>query len=78
MMYAQAADKWANKYIPPIMKRLDKLIPGVNFTLDDIHGALYACPYDLAARNRSPWCNVFTEHELRGLEQVQVTVTSPE
>ncbi|KAF8546057.1 phosphoglycerate mutase-like protein [Imleria badia] len=63
---------WANKYIPPIVTRLDNLIPGINFTLDDIHGALYACPYDLAARDRSPWCNVFTAHELRGLEQLDL------
>lgn len=62
------AEQWAAKYIPPIVERLDKLIPGVNFSVDAIRGALYACPYDLAARNRSPWCNVFTTHELRGLE----------
>ncbi|KAH7889355.1 phosphoglycerate mutase-like protein [Phlebopus sp. FC_14] len=37
-------------------------------SIGDIHGALYACPYDLAARNASPWCNVFLPHELRALE----------
>lgn len=64
----QAAERWAKKYVRPIVERLDKLIPGVGFSLDDIRGALYACPYDLAARNKSPWCDVFTAHELRGLE----------
>ena len=64
----QAVDKWVARYIPPIVERLDKLVPGIGFSPDDIRGALYACPYDLAARNRSPWCNVFKAHELRGLE----------
>ena len=68
MIYAQLAQKWVERYIPPIVERLNKLVPGVEFSLDDIRGALYACPYDLAARNRSPWCNVFTAHELHGLE----------
>ena len=69
LVYIQAASqKWAEKYIPPIVERLNKLIPGVGFTLDGIRGAVYACPYDLAAGHKSPWCNVFTAHELRGLE----------
>jgi acid phosphatase len=68
MVYVQASQQWAAKYIPPIVKRFNKLVPGVVFSPDDIHGALYACPYDLAAGNRSPWCNVFRAHELRGLE----------
>lgn len=66
--YVQAARQWAERYTQPIIKRLDKLIPDVGFSVDDVRGALYACPYDLAARNKSPWCNVFTARELRGLE----------
>ena len=68
VVYVQEAQKWTARYIPPIVKRLNKLVPGVGFSPDDIHGALYACPYDHAAGNRSPWCNVFKSHELRGLE----------
>ena len=68
MIYVQSAHKWAKNYLPPIAERLNKLIPGVNFSLDDIRGALNACPYDLAARGRSPWCNVFTAYELRSIE----------
>ena len=64
----QAVDKWVAKYTPPIVERFNKLVPGIGFSSDDIRGALYACPYDLAARNKSPWCNVFKAHELRGLE----------
>ena len=64
----ESVREWAKKYILPIVERLDNLIPGVGFSLKDIRGALYACPYDLAARDNSPWCNVFTTDELKGLE----------
>lgn len=68
MVYVQAAREWAERYTPHIAKRLNKLVPGVGFSFNVTQGALYACPYDLAARNWSPWCNVFKAHELKGLE----------
>ncbi|KAH0837768.1 phosphoglycerate mutase-like protein [Lanmaoa asiatica] len=55
-------------YVLPYMRDSTELIPGVEFSSNDTRGALYACPYDLAARNRSPWCNVFSAYELQGLE----------
>ncbi|KAH0827169.1 phosphoglycerate mutase-like protein [Lanmaoa asiatica] len=64
----QAASQWAAKYVPPIAQRLDKLVPGINISVGDARGALYACPFDLAARNQSPWCNVFSTRELQNLE----------
>ncbi|KAF9222916.1 phosphoglycerate mutase-like protein [Gyrodon lividus] len=64
----QAAYMWAARYIPPITARLNELLPGVNLIDEDTHGALFACPYDLAARNKSPWCDVFLPGELRDLE----------
>ncbi|KAG9308985.1 histidine phosphatase superfamily [Chiua virens] len=69
--YAEAyktAQVWAEEYIPSIVDRLNDLIPGIAFSSDDIHGALYACPYDLAARDTSPWCDAFTKRELRSFE----------
>ncbi|EIN04060.1 phosphoglycerate mutase-like protein [Punctularia strigosozonata HHB-11173 SS5] len=59
---------WGNVYLPPIAKRLNKAIPGVNLTTDDVHGALYACAYDLAAWGTSPWCGAFTESEIADFE----------
>ncbi|KAN0100054.1 Histidine phosphatase superfamily [Tylopilus felleus] len=67
----QVAQEWAKKFVPPIVERLNNLIPGDGFSFNDTHGALYACPYDLAARDNSPWCNVFTTEELKGLEYEQ-------
>lgn len=62
-----AASAWASKYVPPITQRLSRHL-GVDLSDDDIRGALFACPYDLAAHNESPWCAAFHNHELRSLE----------
>ncbi|KAG2357692.1 phosphoglycerate mutase-like protein [Suillus spraguei] len=63
------ANEWSNLYLPSITERLNDLLPyGVSFTDDNTHGALYACAYDLAARNESPWCNVFDADELANFE----------
>ncbi|PSR78997.1 hypothetical protein PHLCEN_2v7184 [Hermanssonia centrifuga] len=59
---------WGNVYLPPIAKRLNKLLPGVKLSTDDVHGALYACAYDLAAHGVSPWCGVFTESEIEDFD----------
>ncbi|KAF9222883.1 phosphoglycerate mutase-like protein [Gyrodon lividus] len=62
------AHTWVASYIPPITTRLNALLPGVNLSDEDTHGALLACPYDLAAGNKSPWCDVFLPDELRDFE----------
>lgn len=61
---------WGTHYLPPITKRLNKLIPGANLTDADSHGALYACAYDTAAYgiDKSPWCGVFSQPELLNFE----------
>ncbi|KAH7889343.1 phosphoglycerate mutase-like protein [Phlebopus sp. FC_14] len=64
----EPALEWSSHYIPQITDRLNSLLPGVYLSYDNAHGALLACPYDLAARNESPWCNVFLPHELRAFE----------
>ncbi|KAG6333295.1 hypothetical protein ID866_5791 [Astraeus odoratus] len=60
--------EWQNTYIPPITHRLNVRLPGVGLSDNDTRGALLACPYDLAAHDKSPWCGAFYPHELRGLE----------
>ena len=68
VVYVQTAHKWVVRYILPIIKRLNKLVPSVGFSDDDITGALLTCPYNIAARNKSLWCNVLKAHKLQGLE----------
>jgi acid phosphatase len=60
--------EWSRKYLRPITDRLNMLLPDVDLTCDDTHGALYACAYDLAVGNESPWCDVFYEDELAAFE----------
>lgn len=62
------AEQWVARYIPPIAERFNKLLAGIGFSVNAIRGALDACVYDLAARDDSPWCSVFTAHELRAFE----------
>ncbi|OSD06427.1 phosphoglycerate mutase-like protein [Trametes coccinea BRFM310] len=63
-----ATIEWGNVYLPRIAKRLNKLLPGVDLTPDNVHGALYACAYDLAALGTSPWCGAFTQSEIEDFE----------
>ncbi|KAI0649365.1 phosphoglycerate mutase-like protein [Trametes meyenii] len=63
-----ATIEWGKVYLPPIAKRLNKVLPAVNFTTDDVHGALYACAYDLAAHGTSPWCGAFSRSEIEDFE----------
>ena len=64
----QAVVEWGSIYLPPIAKRLNRLLPGVNLSTDNVHGALYACAYDLAAHGASPWCGAFTQSEIEDFE----------
>jgi hypothetical protein len=70
VLLSQLTVEWGTHYLPPITKRLNKLIPGANLTDADAHGALYACAYDSAAYGiqKSPWCGVFTQSELLDFE----------
>ncbi|KAF9041054.1 phosphoglycerate mutase-like protein [Hymenopellis radicata] len=63
-----AVTTWGTVYLPTITERLNSLVPGLNLTDNDTHGALYACAYDYAAYAVSPWCDVFTEDELADFE----------
>ncbi|OJA08149.1 hypothetical protein AZE42_03578 [Rhizopogon vesiculosus] len=65
---SKASDQWSDIWLPPITDRLNNLLPGVGLNDNNTHGAFYACAYDLAAGNESPWCNVFYPHELAAFE----------
>ena len=65
-----ATVEWGTVYLPPITRRLNALLPGVGLTDDDVHGALYACAYDLAALGTSPWCGAFLPNEIEAFECV--------
>ncbi len=72
----KAVTTWGTVYLPAITERLNGLVPGLNLTDNDTHGALYACAYDYAAYTVSPWCDVFTENELADFEYAVALVLS--
>lgn len=67
-VFKKTSTEWAKKYIPPITERLNRLLPGVGLSDDDVQGALYACPYEIAAHGASSWCGVFLREELRSFD----------
>lgn len=67
------ATQWAGVYIPPIKERLQALIQGNLTLLDtDISSMPYLCGFESQITGRlSPWCNIFTDSELKGYEYAQ-------
>ncbi|KAJ7592968.1 phosphoglycerate mutase-like protein [Mycena floridula] len=63
-----AVNTWGAIYLPPITRRLNKLLPGLNLSDADTHGMFYACSYDYAAHGVSPFCSLFTEKEVAEFE----------
>jgi len=65
---------WGRVYLPRIATRINDLLqpayPGVNFTADNMHGALWACAYGDAVNGTgtSPWCSVFLPSEFLDFE----------
>lgn len=66
-------DTWDNIYLPPIQKRLNKLIKGsFQFTQSDVSIIPYLCGFETQITgSTSPWCSVFTEKEILQYEYAQ-------
>lgn len=62
--------EWNSIYIPPIQRRLQRLIQGnLTLTTSDISQMPYLCGFESQITGRlSPWCGVFTDEELRSYE----------
>lgn len=61
---------WDAIWIPPIQERLQALIDGnLTLTADDVNQMPYLCGFESHITGRlSPWCDVFTDEELRQYE----------
>ncbi|KAL3455850.1 histidine phosphatase superfamily [Aspergillus heterothallicus] len=67
------ATTWDSIYLPPITKRLNKLIRG-NLTLTDSQVSIfpYLCGFESQITgSRSPFCNIFTKNEILQYEYRQ-------
>lgn len=64
---------WNNIYLPPIAKRLNSFLKGnLTFTASDVSIFPTLCTYETAITGqRSQWCNVFSDSELRDFEYAQ-------
>ncbi|KAB5592683.1 hypothetical protein CTheo_3883 [Ceratobasidium theobromae] len=63
---------WDSIYLPPILKRLQKYIKGVNITTSDISIMPYLCGFETQILGElSPFCDIFTESEFKQYEYRQ-------
>ncbi|KAF8669460.1 histidine acid phosphatase family [Rhizoctonia solani] len=63
---------WDSIYLPPILKRLQKYIKGVNITTSDISIMPYLCGFETQITGKlSPFCDIFTESEFKQYEYRQ-------
>ncbi|KAI4835423.1 putative histidine acid phosphatase [Aureobasidium sp. EXF-8845] len=64
---------WNNLYLPAVTKRINSHIKGAfNFTDSDVTNFPYLCGFETQITGRrSPWCNIFTDDELRKYEYAQ-------
>jgi acid phosphatase len=63
---------WNNIYLPPIVDRVAKLVPGINFTTTDVSIFGYLCGFETQITGRrSPWCDTLTEEEFLQYEYAQ-------
>ncbi|KAJ8702460.1 hypothetical protein PTI98_001171 [Pleurotus ostreatus] len=58
--------KWANIYLQPTLKRLQKSIDGLELDVFDLVAMQMACAYETVALGFSAFCNAFTEEDWRG------------
>ena len=64
---------WNNLYLPAVTKRINSHIKGnLNLTDSDVTNFPYLCGFETQITGRrSPWCNIFTDDELRKYEYAQ-------
>ena len=66
------ATTWANIYLPPIAKRINSLVQGLNFTTSDVSQFPYLCGFETQITGKtSPWCSVLNKDEIYDYEYAQ-------
>ncbi|KAK1991171.1 histidine acid phosphatase, partial [Colletotrichum falcatum] len=58
--------QWENKYVEPTVARLNKMLPGVNFSPFDVQRLMRLCPIHTVIKGTQPKiCNLFTTEEFQ-------------
>jgi acid phosphatase len=70
---SEQTTEWSSIYLPPIVRRLQKLITGnLKLTTSDVSNFPYLCGFETQiARERSPFCDVFSRKETLQYEYQQ-------
>lgn len=55
--------EWQQIFLTPIAARLTNDAGGINLSLDEVYSMMEMCGFEILARGRSPWCDVFTRQE---------------
>jgi hypothetical protein len=66
-----AQKKWTAVFVPPIQARLNKDLPGVNFTVTDVISFMDLCPFNTVASPNgtiSPFCSLFSATEWKSYD----------
>ncbi|KAL2313890.1 Thiamine-repressible acid phosphatase pho4 [Schizosaccharomyces pombe] len=64
-----AHTSWRNVFLKPIANRLNKYFDsGYNLTVSDVRSLYYICVYEIALRDNSDFCSLFTPSEFLNFE----------
>ncbi|KAG9248531.1 acid phosphatase [Calycina marina] len=66
-----ATDEWVSIYLKDATARLQVMITGFEWTIQDTYAAQTMCPYETVAYGYSAFCNLFTYDEFVGFEYAQ-------
>lgn len=64
-------DKWTEEWVPPIMNRLNKKLPGANLSIAETIYMMDLCPFNTVASpegKHSDFCRLFSEDEWRSYD----------
>ncbi|KAH6703549.1 hypothetical protein VD0002_g4886 [Verticillium dahliae] len=62
----EASVDWQSRYLANATTRLQGLIEGYDWTIEDTYAAQTMCPYETVAYGYSRWCELFTYEEWLG------------
>ncbi|KAK2051030.1 histidine acid phosphatase [Colletotrichum caudatum] len=61
--------QWRDIFTPPIIDRLNRNLPGIDLTADDILTIMHLCPFNTVVHGTmSQFCDLFTLEEFKDLE----------
>ncbi|TQN65767.1 3-phytase A [Colletotrichum shisoi] len=67
-----AQAQWLQEFAPPVAVRINKNLPGAEFTLKDVHLFMQLCPLQTVLNGKtSEFCSLFTAEEWKDFEYLE-------